>query len=78
MGQMLAWANPGLGCGSGWWLSWSVKGLILWNNNHRISMTWGNCGISKQSSVEEPSENGVLETRDLEPDQWLIVVNICQ
>ena len=37
-----------------------------------ISMTQGNNRISERS----PSIDGVAEARGLEPDQWLIVINI--
>ncbi|KAL6035433.1 hypothetical protein STEG23_001178 [Scotinomys teguina] len=42
-----------------------VKGLFLWNNNHRISMTQGNSRISERSLCEGDDECA----RGLEPDQ---------
>lgn len=37
-----------------WDLQELVKGSVLWNNNHRNSMTWGGCGTSERSFDEEP------------------------
>ena len=31
-----------------------LKGLVMWNNTGRISMTWGGFGISERSFGEDP------------------------
>lgn len=49
-----------------------VKGLILWNQSCKISMTWGNSRISERR-FGEGSIDDVLEARGLEPDQEHII-----
>lgn len=55
-----------------------VKGLVLWATIPKGSSLLGVVAGHPRGVLVRTSDDGLPETRDLEQDQWLIVINICK